>query len=320
MKTILISGASSIVGLGILKSLRMSDKKLYLIGTTCFDDTVVPAFCDVFVKAPLTNEHGYISWLMTTIEKYKVDMIIPGIDADMYKWTENIDKVSKGNHHVLINRPELISLCEDKWLFYQKMKASDVTYSIPSSMSNNFEELKAKFGLPLLLKPRCGFGSKGISKVLDKKTFLKHCDKIGEILMVQPFIGDDKEEYTTSAFCDGNGGYFACMTLKRKLSKDGYTEKGEVVEIEGMEEAISEYCKVLKPVGPTNFQFRVANGELRLLEINPRISSATSIRSSFGYNESEMAIDFFLENKKPVQPLIKQGKAVRYVEDYIFYK
>lgn len=320
MKNILVSGASSIVGLGILKSLKMSDKKLCIIGATCFEDTVVPAFCDIFLKAPMTNEDNYVNWLVATIEKYEIDMIIPGIDADMYKWDENIDKISQGKVKVLINKPEIISLCKDKWLFYQKMKLNNIIYTIPSSIDDNFEELESEFGLPLLLKPRHGFGSKGISKVLDKKSFLECNDKIGEVLLVQPFIGSDDEEYTSSAFGDGKGGFFASMTLKRKLSKDGYTEKAEVVEIKGMEDAISSYCKALKPIGPTNFQFRVDNGELRLLEINPRISSSTSIRSAFGYNESEMAVDFYLENKEPVQPSLKQGRAVRYVEDYIFYK
>jgi carbamoyl-phosphate synthase large subunit len=138
--------------------------------------------------------------------------------------------------------------------------------------------------------------------------------------MVQPIIGTDDEEYTTSAFCDGKGGYFALMTLKRKLSKNGYTEKAEVVELLGVENVISSFCKILSPIGPTNFQFRLDNGILKLLEINPRISSSTSIRSSFGYNESEMVLDYFLEGIIPHQPIIKMGKAVRYVEDYIFFK
>jgi carbamoyl-phosphate synthase large subunit len=55
------------------------------------------------------------------------------------------------------------------------------------------------------------------------------------------------------------------------------------------------------------------------LEINPRISSATSIRAAFGYNESLMSLEFFLEQKRPVQPRIRTGRAVRYTEDYIFY-
>jgi carbamoyl-phosphate synthase large subunit len=58
----------------------------------------------------------------------------------------------------------------------------------------------------------------------------------------------------------------------------------------------------------------------KLLEINPRISSSTSIRTAFGYNESAMAVEYFLEQRTPTQPLIRRGKAVRYTDEQIFYE
>jgi carbamoyl-phosphate synthase large subunit len=87
-----------------------------------------------------------------------------------------------------------------------------------------------------------------------------------------------------------------------------------------MGDTIKELCGLFKPVGPTNFQFRKQDGILKLLEINPRISSSTSIRTGFGYNESLMAVEYFLENKTPVQPVIKKGKAIRYTEDLFIYE
>ena len=69
MKNILVSGASGIVGYGILRSLRKSRKKLRLIGTTIYDDSVAQAFCDIFEQAPLTNDAGYIDWLLNIINK-----------------------------------------------------------------------------------------------------------------------------------------------------------------------------------------------------------------------------------------------------------
>ena len=58
----------------------------------------------------------------------------------------------------------------------------------------------------------------------------------------------------------------------------------------------------------------------KLLEINPRISSSTSIRAAFGYNESAMAVDYFLERRTPCQPAIRRGEAVRYTDEQIFYE
>ena len=319
MRTILVSGTSGIVGYGVLKSLRSSGKDLTLIGTTIYEDSVAQYFCDVFEKAPLTNDSVYIDWLKMIIKKHHVDLIIPGIEADMYKWSENIFDIEELGAKVLINNLELISLCKDKWVFYQALIKNNIQYAIDSSINSYFEYLVKEFGLPFLLKPKCGFGSKGIVRVNSKGDFSKHEKNIGELLMAQPIVGNDDEEFTTSAFCDGKGGFLAFMTLKRKLSKDGYTEKAEVIYLKEIEVALSALCKIFKPIGPTNFQFRMHNNALKLLEINPRISSSSSIRTAFGYNECKMAIEYFLENKSVEQPLIKKGKAIRYIEDLIIY-
>ena len=319
MKNILVSGASGIIGYGILRSLKKVKNGLHLIGTTIYSDSVAQGFCDIFELAPLTSDANYINWLTNIIEKHKVDLIIPGIDVDMYNWARNINRIEKTGAKVMINNLDLISLCDDKWLFYENLGKIDTPYRIDSSINSNFDELTSRFGLPFLLKPRHGFGSKGIVKVDGKDTFLKYEGDIGPQLMAQPIIGSDDEEYTTSAFCDGKGGYYTNITLRRKLSKDGFTEKAEVAAISDINTAVSILVKYFRPIGPTNFQFRQHNGVFKLLEINPRISSSTSIRTAFGYNESQMSVEYFLENKIPKQPQIKLGRAVRYVEDYIFY-
>ncbi len=320
MKNILVSGASGIVGYGILRSLGRSGKKLRLIGTSIYDDSVAQGFCDIFEQAPLTNNSRYIEWLLNTIKKHHIDLIIPGIEVDMYKWVEHILEIEKSGVNILLNNNKLISLCKDKWIFYEKLNEINTPYVIETSLDSDFDALVSKFGLPFYLKPRCGYGSKGIVEINDIDTFFKNQANIGPILMAQAIVGNENEEYTTSAFCDGKGGFYAYMTLRRKLSKEGYTEKAEVVKIDEINEALLDLCEYFGPVGPTNFQFRKHEGVLKLLEINPRISSSTSIRMAFGYNECKMAIEYYLENKKPEQPFIKRGRAVRYIEDYIFYE
>lgn len=319
MKTILVSGASGIVGYGVLKSLKQSREEYRLIGTTIYDDSIAPAFCDIFEQAPMTNSPEYINWLCDIIKKHNVDMIIPSIEADMIKWNVEREKLEQTGVKVLLNNPELINFCSDKWLFYEKLSTTKSELAIESRLTGTFEELEKDFGLPFLLKPRKGFASKGIVKVENKEIFTQNQHNLGTILMAQPIIGNVDEEYTISAFFDYESKLLCYMGLKRKLSKEGFTEKAEVVEINGAEEAINELAKIFKPIGATNFQFRTQNNRLKLLEINPRISSATSIRTSFGYNESIMSVDYFLNNIIPNQPKIKKGHAVRYTEDYIFY-
>ena len=321
MRTVLVSGASGVVGYGTLRSLRLSRQPIRLIGTTIYSDSVAQGFCDIFELAPPTSDADYIGWLIHIIQKYNVDLIIPGIEADMYKWAESMPNINNGRVRALLNNIELIFLCRDKWKFYEELnKINDVSCVIETSLIQDFDVLAEKFGLPFLLKPRMGYGSRGIVKVDNFDVFSKHKQDVGPLLMAQPLIGNAEEEYTTSAFGDGNGGICASMTLRRKLSKEGFTEKAEVAHLYDINDVLLKLSDYFKPIGPTNFQFRKHNGALKLLEINPRISSATSIRTAFGYNESLMAVEYYLDNTIPQQPLIKQGRAVRYIEDFIFYE
>jgi carbamoyl-phosphate synthase large subunit len=319
MTTILASGASGIIGYGILKSLRMGASPYKLIGTTIYDDSVAPAFCDTFEQAPLTVDPQYIDWLCGVIKKHKVDMIIPGIDIDMYTWNEHRERLAKTGAKVLLNNPELIALCGDKWDAYKKLRDAGSRYAIESRIEGTFAELKEAFGLPFLMKPKRGFGSRGIVTVDSEKTFNQHKNDLGPVLLAQPIVGDKETEYTVSAFFDANSKLCCFMGLRRKLGMEGFTEKAEVATPDGAEAAIKEMAALLQPVGPTNFQFRLHDGRLLLLEVNPRISSATSLRAAFGYNESVMAVEYFLHNTPPTQPKIRPGRAVRYAEDMIFY-
>ncbi len=318
MRRIFVSGASGIVGYGILRSLRRSAHDLLLVGSSIFEDSVAPGFCDIFETAVPTADRCYLEWLNGVLEKHRIELLIPGIEADLYKWSDNADRIQTFDRRIVLNNLNLISLCRDKWLFYREMRRLNLATTIPSSLHTDFKALEEEFGLPFLLKPRCGFGSKGIVKIQNEETFVQYQAKVGSDLMVQPFIGSENEEYSSAVFGDGNGGFSTHITLRRKLSILGFTEKAEVVEDKNVLGAIVELCAYFSPLGPTNFQFRFHHNQIKLLEINPRISSSTSIRTGFGYNEPAMAVDYFLNAKPPVQPHIKQGRAVRYWEDYLF--
>lgn len=320
MSRILVTGASGIVGYGILRSLKKSPVDHFLVGSSIYAISAAPAFCDVFERAPMTSSPEYSLWLMETIKRHDIDLVIPGIEADMFYLTKNAKLIVESGAKPMLNKESLVSLCKDKWLFYSVAKKAGVSCLILSKLEGQYTELAAELGLPFLLKPREGFGSKGIEIVKCKADFDRHSEHLGSKLMAQPIVGDDENEFTISAFCDSVGGYFAAIGLKRLLSDGGFTATAEVVDISPFESALQELCRVFKPEGPTNFQFRLgADGPL-LLEINPRISSSTSIRTAFGYNESQMAVEYFLEKTVPKQPDILGGVAVRYNDEVIFFE
>jgi carbamoyl-phosphate synthase large subunit len=320
MKRVFVSGASSLVGYGILKSLRQSSQKYFLLGSSIFKNSIALTLCDKFEIAPKSDSPDYIHWLVSIIKKYKIDIMFPGIEIDMYKWSYNLKQIKKTKAFPVLNQQKLISICEDKWKFYKFLKSKKFSGLITTCLQNNYKNLIKKYKTPLLLKPRKGFGSKGVVKIFSKEQFKIYKNDIGKKLMVQPYIGSEDEEYTVSIFGDGIGSYFTIIAFKRRLSPEGYTAVAETADGNQFIEIISKLCKLFKPIGPTNFQFRLDKNEIKLLEINPRISSTTSIKSILGYNESLMSLEFFLNRKKISQPKIQKAKAIRFIEDHIFYE
>lgn len=322
MRTILVTGSTGIVGYGCLRALRAAEPGLRLIGTSIYENYVPNAFCDVFVKAVPTMDACYMDWLSEVVSSYHVDLIIPGIEADLYLWNQSREHIAVMGTKALLNNKRLIDLCEDKWAFAQRLAESAPEYLIPSAAEGDYEELSERFGKEFLLKPRRGFGSKGIVRVAGRQEFEAHAGsalKKGGMLMAQRLVGTEDEEYTVGAVYDESCRLCAHIEMQRTLDRQGFTLNARPVLLPGIEKTLEKLGRIFYCFGPTNFQFRREAGRLCLLEINPRISSSLSIRTAFGFNECAMGMRLILDGEPPVQPALLTGRATRYVEDYVVY-
>lgn len=319
-KSILVSGVSSIVGLGTVKNLRQyresSKEDLIIIGSSIYSDNIARYLCDFYEIAPFSNDINYFNWLGSVIKKYNIDLLIPCIELDVLIWSKNRSFFSCFNSVPLLNNSLLIDLCSDKWNFYNFFKSSK--YAIPSKKDEDFYSIVNDFGLPFIVKPCNGSGSKGVCIINTYDEFIAYKNKFSNSIS-QPIIGSSQEEFTVSAFFDNESFLFDYCCLRRKLSKYGFTEIAETTNIDGIDLVLIELGRLFSAVGPTNFQFRIDScNKLKLLEINPRISSATSIRANFGYNEQKISVEYFL-NKKLIKDIKKTGKVYRYFEDFVIY-
>lgn len=315
---ILVTGVGAIIGYGIISSLRKSKYNCNITGMDIYHDAAGQVWCDNFEQAILAADAQYIDFIKRIIDKYQIDLVFFGTEQEIQKCYECKKELGSYYSKLVINTDYLISLSEDKWDMAMVLKENGLNY-IPGSISADFDEASRMFGLPLLMKPRRSYASKGIKKVSTKEEFDVWKKENASQFMVQELIGDDEHEYTAATFGFGDGSCISPIVMRRKLSKAGATDKAIVESVPGIEKEIYKMVACLKPIGPTNFQFRLHNGKYYLLEINPRISSSTSIRTEFGYNEAEMCIEFFVESEKPVDRTIRTGRAYRYIADAVIY-
>ena len=320
MKTVMVSGVGAVIGYGVLRSLRKSHPDARLVGIDVYPDAVGRTWCDDFIVAPYTSSSGYAKWLSEQVARFSIDLLIPAIEQDVDFLSDNRDLLTNLNCKVAVNTRHLVETSRDKWTMDCELRSIGEQSRIETTNHGTYKELQNMLGVPFLLKPRCGYASKGIVHVSDEDLFTQHLNDLGEMSIAQRIVGSNDKEYTVSVFGDGSGQLLTISVLRRKLAADGSTTKAVSVlpeEVPALIETVKRLVHHFRPIGPTNLQFRDTDEGWKLLEINPRISSSTSIRTAFGYNESAMCFEFFLNGVTPTQPSINQGHAERYIEEVI---
>jgi carbamoyl-phosphate synthase large subunit len=321
MITVVVTGVGAIIGQGIITSLRQSQHQVRIIGLDRSDDSPGPRLSDVFYLKPKCEEtdQAYFDFWDHLLRREAVDLVLPGLEVDLHFLNDHRALVESAGTKLAINDRNIINLCADKWLMGRAL-AENGMRTIPTSLATDWRSAISELGPPpLLLKPRRGNGSRGIVRLHDEADFSYWCNKASANWMLQRIIGHDNEEYTVGLFSLGNGTGLEPIIFQRRLSSAGNTLSACVVAEPSIRSETLRLTQLFRPIGPTNYQFRVENGLPYLLEINPRISSSASLRASFGYNEAAMSIDFFILGKRPTSPTVRSGRAWRYSEDFVVY-
>lgn len=318
--TVAVTGVGAIIGQGIVKSLRQSQYDVRVVGVDRSDCSPGPHLVDAFEKKPDVDEDSqvYLDYWARIVRAHGIELILPGLELDMLFFNAHRDFFAGLGVKLVLNNPRLIEQTIDKWTFGQALAATGYR-AIPAVRPQSWSEAISALGpAPLLLKPLRGNGSRGIVLLNDEDDFAYWTRKSASEWMLQRVVGTIDTEYTVGVFGLDNNDTVGPLIFRRRLSSSGNTLMAEVVSRHPViDAAVAMLVQSFRPMGPTNFQFRVEGDHAYLLEINPRFSSSNSLRTAFGFNEAEMAIDFYLFGKTPAAPRITKGIAWRYTEDFV---
>lgn len=315
---ILVTGVGAVIGYGIIKSLRKSKYKCNIVGIDIFHDAVGQVWCDKFIQGVRADSSEFESFINSIVEKENIDLVLPGIEQDLQSLIKNFDKLNQSAKYSLNNK-NIFETFHDKNQTYNFL--ANKVELIPHIYYCDDLYLKAteKFGLPFMLKQNISYASKGVATIESNEGYDYYLNKFGKNCMAQQKLSIKDSELTCSIFGLGDGNFVNAICLQRELSGEGATKKAINVKIdEKLFDTLRTICKVSKFEGPTNLQFIQYQEKYLLLEINARISSSTSMRETFGVNEAEMCIEYYIENIIPKMRTQKYGTIIRYIEDVYF--
>lgn len=312
---VLVTGAGALVGQGALRLLRQMKRPVHLVTADPDHRAAGHWLGDVAHTIPLAKDPQFIPALERLVKAERIDVVFVGTDVELALFAEHKARFAALGATVVVASPRVVEIADDKWLTAQFMKEHG--FGFPrSALANDADACRAlakEAGFPLFAKPRRGARSVG-ARVVKSAADLEAVLAPASDLVVQEYLPDEPGEFTAGAVGAVDGSIGGVVVLRRDL-RDGNTFRAYHDGSDRYEARIAQIARTLGVVGPSNFQFRVKNGEPVVFEINARFSGTTPLRALFGFNEVEAIIDNLVDGKPITRPALRAGAVLRVWSD-----
>src|ERR687895_869105 len=162
---ILVTAVGGIIGEGIVKSLRFANMdedspvKYRIIGVDMNDKAAGLYRCDSGILVPSASSIDYVESIMRIVDDNDIRAIYVGSDMELAKLARARPDIESNFNVVVVSNPlEVIDTARDKWKTFQFLDKNNLPRAM-SCLPEDKEKLVKKFGFPLVVKPREGYGS-----------------------------------------------------------------------------------------------------------------------------------------------------------------
>lgn len=327
------------IGSQVCKALHLGSHEYEVVATNITNSPMAIAKAKHHEILRPAASNAYMDDLLTLINKYRIQFLIPGSEPELVEISQCRDTLSHTGVHILINANDVIATCVDKIKAISYLSAHGIRVPKTFEMSNTAELEKLNTNFPYIVKPSQGGGGSAATFLAqdmhEVQFFVDYLLQYGYRPLVQEYIGSAENEYTVGVLHMPDGALAGTVVLHRYIlsglsnrlrisNRTGRNELGDVLAISSgisqgkivdfppvrtQAEAIAQ---ALGSTGPLNIQGRWDGRQFIPFEINPRFSGTTPMRAIAGVNEPELMINWYLGlPQSPVYSSIKYGEFTR---------
>lgn len=234
---------------------------------------------DCFYLVPRVSDDLYIHSIIEVCQKENIDLIIPTIDTELKKLSENKDLIERQtNAKVHVSSERVINICRDKYNTQDFFEQHG--FGVPRLITHD-DIINKNYNFPLFIKPLNGSSSINTFKVNNEKELEFFIEYVPSPL-VQEFI--EGEEFTVDVFTDFEGQPITIVPRVRLATRGGEVAKGLIKKDLAVIKAVKEVVKALKPSGHITIQCMKTKDGIKFIEINPRFGGGAPISIKAGAN------------------------------------
>jgi carbamoyl-phosphate synthase large subunit len=252
-------------------------------------------------------------------EKEKLDVIIPNFDAELYPFIKLETKLKAMGIHMFLptlhqfEERQKVNLNEFGERFNLKVPRSKVIHDLSTVYT-----LQPEFSFPMIVKGKFYDASVAYSIEQVKSYYNKISAKWGLPIIIQEFI--QGTEFNVTGLGDGKGKTIAAVPMRKQyITEKGKAWGGISISDEKMLEMTRKFLRTTKWRGVFELELmKNKDGDLYLLEINPRMPAWIYLAVGVGQNIPEALVRLAMGEKvKPFTSYTVGKMFVRYAWDMI---
>ncbi len=269
---------------------------------------------DVAIQVPAIYSSDYIPSLLKIIEENRINAVISLNDLELPILSESKKDIELLGAKVIVADEQAIKIAFDKWetvrFLEQNSLKSPKTFIDFQEAKRAIESGELKF--PLVVKPRWGSASIGIDFPEDleelelayklqtirlKRTILAEASKedMEHAILIQEKIPGT--EYGMDVLNDFDGHYVGTFVRQKLQMRSGETDKAISVIDSRFDQIGKTIGENLHHIGNLDCDVFEHNGELYVLELNPRFGGGYPFSHEAGNNTAAIYIEWLKGNK-----------------------
>jgi len=274
--TVLRTAAGAVVAPFMIKALKsIPDVRVVAVDADPLSCGFLLA--DKYYTVPAVASLEFLPMMLKICKQESVDLLFPDLDEELPLLAEGKNEFEAIGTSILISNPTTIRTCYDKYYTYQFLQE----HGIPTPKTYLPEQLSEQdVQFPLIVKPRCGRGSKNVFKARSWKE-LQFLIEYIENPIIQEFVNGI--EYTIDTLSDLEGNFLYCSIRQRIATDSGISIKGRTISHPDIYKYTKHIVERLKIIGPGCLQCIESNdGEVKFTEVNPRIGGGAVLSLAAG--------------------------------------
>ncbi len=312
---ILVLTAGSSPAIGVIKS---------LMGQTEIPVHIIAADSDAYsagfilsqekLIVPEFSNKNFIDLLLKYSIKNNIQYIFPPVlNNGLILLSKKKDLFEQNDIKIFISNYSSVLKTIDKRITLKICAKEKI--KIPRTF-NNIRDIRRN-DFPLIIKPSIGLGSKNVWKINDYND-LEYLSKKVKKPIIQQYI--EADEFTIDVLNTEKNAFLTAVPRIRLKIKNGQSFQGKIVNDLQLVGYAKHLSKIFKLSGPANIQVFKKNGEILLIEVNPKFGAGSILTFENGVNIPLLLIKMNLGmkiSKKEIAP--RTGVVMsRYLEEAYF--